>query len=658
MNLKRKVNRRIESEKRAMLSRDPANIANAITAMKAGLTCHERGRLSSAITHYRKAIEYHPLLAEAHNALGVALYDHGAIEEALDAHQRAALLKPDYADAFFHSGCILLEQRKYKAAAQMLQQVINIDPSYVQAYDKIGQTLYRMYLFEPSEKAYAAGLKIDPGNAGILHNMALVLMLMGRRSEAMPLLQKAITSAPHKPLSQCYLLNCKMFLCDWENIEAQSRDLVDLVHKEQIPVDPFTFQALPCETSNADQFACARANAKALTESISRIRDWPHFEHRHIAGDRIRVGYVSMDFRSHPMAYLMTDVLLKHDRNRFEIFAYSYGPPDSGPERHKFIEAVDHFIDIEDLTDIEAAQRINDDGIDILIDRKGYTFGNRLGIFALRPAPIQVNYLAYAGMMGVDFIDYAVVDEFIVPRDQQVYYPERLVFLPDCYQPNSYRPVSSVTPSREECGLPLQAFVFCAFNQTNKITPRIFDVWMRILHRAPESVLWVMKPDEVTASNLRREAIARGIDPARLAFAPKMEQSAHLARHRHADLYLDTLAVNGHTSASDALFMGVPVITRPGKTFAARVAGSVLRGLEMPELVVNTVEDYEELAVALATNPEQLRALRKKIAVKRDTAPLFNTTRYTRHLDAAYLEMWRLHQEGESPKPFTVTPIS
>jgi len=352
------------------------------------------------------------------------------------------------------------------------------------------------------------------------------------------------------------------------------------------------------------------------------------------------------------------EVLQKHDRELFEIYAYSHGPYDDSPERRRFIACVDHFIDIQEMTDAEAAQRINSDGINILIDRKGYTFGARTGIFSMRPSPIQVNYLAYGGTMGVDFIDYAVVDEFVVPPDQQQYYTERLVYLPDTYQPNSFRPVSDITPSRAECGLPEGAFVYCCYNQAHKINRNIFDIWMRILHRTPGSILWLLKPEETTADNLRREAAMRGIDPTRLAFASKVSQAEHLARHRNADLFLDTLVVNALTTTSDALFMGVPVITCPGETFVARGAGSILRALEMPELIMSNHQEYEEMAVALATNSDRLRSLRDKITLKRETAPLFNSTRYTRHLDAAYQEMWRLHQAGEPPKPFAVEVIT
>ena len=660
MSINRKNIRKREQKKLDVQAREPENIRAAIATMREGLTCHEQNDIEGALLNYKKALTHNPKFSEAYNAIGVALRDLNDTQNALDSFHMAIALKPDHAGAHFNAGDILLSQGKYIEAAKWFQNTINLDPQHVDAYNKLGQALHKLNLFLPAIKAYEAALEIDPESGGVYHNLGLSLTMLGRRADAIAPLEKAVACMPEAILTFSYLVTNKMYLCDWENIDALSQRIVDTVMEKRGFSDPFIFQSLSTAPGNAEQLACAVGCATisaGLTKQASQTGT-KNFTHQHLSGNRIRVGYVSMDFRSHPMAYLMTDVLEKHDRDKVEIYAYSYGPPDNSPERQRFMEVVDHFIDIQNMTDDEAAHHINKDGIDILIDRKGYTYGSRLGILAHRPAPIQVNYLAFGGTMGVDFIDYAVVDSFVVPPDQQQFYTESLVYLPDTYQPNSFRPVSDVTPSRTECGLPEGAFVFCCFNQTYKITPGAFDVWMRILLRTPGSVLWLLKPDETTATNLRREAAARGVDPARLAFAPKVSQAEHLARHRNADLFLDTLVVNALTTASDALHMGVPVLTCPGKTFVARGAGSILRALEMPELIVNSIEEYEELAVTIATTPERLRALRGKIGQKKETAPLFNSARYTRHLDAAYCEMWRLHLAGEGPKPFAVTPYS
>lgn len=659
MSLKRKNIRSRENQRLEQLERDPATMWAAIAAVKAGLAAHEAGDIDGALVQYRRALAHNPRFAEAHHALGVGLRDAGDWDGALDAHRMAINLQPQHVAAHYYYGDLLGTQGHYAEAAKWLSRCIDIDAEYVEAYNRLGQVLFEQFLFPQAIRAYQAGLERDPKHGGMHHNLALAQIMLGDKTGAAAALEQAVLYQPESMNTLSYLISNKMYLCDWKDIETLSLQVVDAVVEKRAIVDPFTFQGLPVGPGNAEQFAaaCGCARVGAASKGMTRAKTEQVFQYQQRADERIRVGYVSMDFRSHPMAYLMTEILQKHDRQKFEIFAYSFGPPDNGPERRRFIESVDHFVDIQNLTDEQAAARIHADGIGILIDRKGYTFGHRLGIFERRPAPVAVNYLAFGGTMGVDYIDYAVVDDFVVPKDQQQFYSERLVYLPDSYQPNSFRPVSDATPSRAECGLPRDGFVFCCFNQTYKITPKTFDLWMRILQRAPGSVLWLLKPDQATADNLCREAQARGVDPRRLAFAPKAPQAEHLARHRHADLFLDTLVVNALTTTSDALFMDCPVITCPGATFVARGAGSILRGLEMPELITENLSAYEELAVQIASDPSRLQRLKQKIASKRRTAPLFDSSRYARHLDAAYAGMWRQYQSGEGPTPFAVAPI-
>lgn len=659
MSINRKIIRQRKNAIQLEQSRDPHVIKTAIDIMRDGLACHENGDFQSALTKYKEALAHNPRFSEAYNAIGIALRNLNDLENALDAHMMAVTLKPDHVGAHFNCGNLLLSQGQYAEAAKWFQKTVNLDPEHAEAYNNLGQALHKLCLFQAAIRAYEAAIKVDPEYGGVYHNLGLSLIMMGRRHEAVAPLEKAVACMPNATMTLSYMVTNKMYLCDWENIDALSQKIVDAVMEKRGYSDPFIFQSLSTAPGNAEQLACA-ASSDAISTGIRKqanLGDAQKFTYQHLSGRRIRVGYASMDFRSHPMAYLMTDVLEKHDRDKFEVYAYSYGPHDNSPERKRFMEVVDHFIDIHGMTDDQAAQRINEDGIDILIDRKGHTYGSRLGIFVYRPAPIQVCYLAHAGTIGADYIDYAVVDAFVVPPDQQQFYTEKLVYMPDSYQANSIRPVAKTIPSRAECGLPESGLVFCCFNQSYKYTPKVFDLWMRILKRTPDSVLWLFSTEDETADNLRREAQMRGVDPNRLVFAPKMPQAQHLARHHHADLFLDTLIVNAHTTASDALLMGCPVITCPGETFVARVAGSVLRALEMPELIVSNLQEYEDLAVAIATDPARLRALREKVAQKVKTAPLFNSTRYTRHLDAAYLEMWRLQQAGEKPKPFAIAPI-
>ncbi len=638
---------------------DETELRRAVAAMRQGFTCHEAGRLTEAEAAYRHALDLNPDFAEAHHALAVLLQHQGRLEAALSGFEKAIALKPSDAKSHYRRAEILMGLRQYFPAAQALQQAINNDPAYVDAYEMLGRALFHLYRNDRAVEVYRAGLVHDRDNPMLYHGLGLSQIILGDRVGAAESLDNALRLAPDNPAILCNLISNKMYLCDWQDIEAWSQELVDTVVRTGVAVDPFTFQGLPCAPDNAAQLACARANGEVIRAVIpdGEIAAAPQRLSPRAHDRKIRVGYLSMDFRAHPMAYLMTAILEKHDRSQFEIYAYAYGPVEDTPERRRFVQAVDHFIDIQDLSDAEAAARIAADGIDILIDRKGYTFGHRLGIFARRPAPIQVNYLAFGGTMGVDFIDYAIVDAFVVPPREQAFYSERLVYLPDCYQPNSYRPKADMLPARAECGLPDDAVVFCCFNQTYKLTPRMFDCWMRILQRVPRSVLWLLHPDAATAENLCKEAVRRNVDASRLVFAPKVPQAAHIARHALVDIFLDTDVVNALTTASDALSMGCPVVTCPGHSFVSRGAGSILRAMELPELVVDDLQAYEELAVALGTQPDMRIALQQKITAKIPAAPLFDTARYSCHLDRALLEMWQRYMAGRPFEPFSVTPV-
>jgi predicted O-linked N-acetylglucosamine transferase (SPINDLY family) len=351
----------------------------------------------------------------------------------------------------------------------------------------------------------------------------------------------------------------------------------------------------------------------------------------------------------------MAELFERHDRNKFEILGISSGPDRRSEMRSRLIAAFDRFVDVRRLSDADVARLLREAEADIAVDLKGFTQNCRPSILAHRPAPIQVNYLGYPGTMGAEYIDYIVADEFVIPRDHQIHYSEKVVYLPDCYQVNDRkRKIAERPPARAEVGLPEHGFVFCCFNNNFKMTPRIFDIWMRLLQRVDQSVLWLLQGSTAAESNLRREAQVRGINPSRLIFAPRMKLQQHLARHRLADLFLDTLPYNAHTTASDALWTGLPVVTCAGTTFAGRVAGSLLQAVGLPELVTNALEDYEALALRLATQQGLLQEIKGKLAKNRLTTPLFDTGRFCGHIEAAYTAMWDIHQRGEPPKAFMV----
>ena len=372
--------------------------------------------------------------------------------------------------------------------------------------------------------------------------------------------------------------------------------------------------------------------------------------------DKIRIAYVACGFHQHPTAYLTAELIEIHDRSRFEVLGISLGQDDRSDIRARLVRAFDQFHDVRSKGDREVAALLNDLRIDIAVDRSGYIVNARPGIFAVRAAPIQVNYLGFPGTLGASFYDYILADATVLPFDQQRFYSEKIVHLPDSYQVNdSKRPVAR-TPTREEAGLPAEGFVFCCFNNCYKITPPVFEVWMRLLDRVAGSVLWLYCDRAAAETNLRREAAARGIDPGRLVFARRMPLADHLARHRLADLFLDTLPYNAHTTASDALWVGLPVITCRGQSFAGRVAASLLRAMGMPDLVTDDLEEYERLALRLASEPPALRELGQRLRQSRLSQPLFDTDRYRRHIEAAYVKMWERWQRGEGPASFTVEP--
>jgi predicted O-linked N-acetylglucosamine transferase (SPINDLY family) len=351
----------------------------------------------------------------------------------------------------------------------------------------------------------------------------------------------------------------------------------------------------------------------------------------------------------------MAELFERHDRNRFEVFAYSYGPDDKSPMRARLAHAFDRFTDIGALSHREAARTIHADKVDILVDLKGYTHHARPAISAHRPAPVQVSYLGYPATMGADFIDYIIVDPFVVPAGQQPFFSERLVHLPGSYQVNDRRrEVASARTSRPDHGLPPEGLVLCSFNNSYKISPAFFDIWMRQLRSAPGSVLWLLETNDLVKGNLRSEAGKRGVDPARLIFAPVVPPADHLGRHQHADLFLDTLPCNAHTTASDALWAGLPVLTCSGDTFAGRVAGSLLMAMGMPELVTGSLEAYQQTALALARDPQRLTALRQKLQEKRDTSALFDLPKLTGNIEAAFARMWQTWLSQQKPVAFSI----
>ena len=488
--------------------------------------------------------------------------------------------------------------------------------------------------------AYDKALSLEPGMAEAWLARGILLTELKRHDEAFAAYDKATLLKPDLPGAEGARLHAKMQVCSWDNFESDCNHLIESVRHDKASTAPFGF--LSIHSTVEDQYNCARLWANKLYPSAAHATGPGHYKH-----NKIHIGYVSADFHEHATAHLMAGVFEKHNKSAFDITAISIGPSDNSPMRRRLEASFDKFVDAATQSDAEVVRQIQAAEVDILIDLKGFTLGARTNILACRAAPIQVNYLGYPGTMGASYIDYIIADPIVLPRSHQRHYSEKIVYLPNSYQANDAgRSISGRIFTRAECGLPSAGFVFCCFNNNYKLTPQILDRWIRMLNSAQHSVLWLLEDNATAVANLRKQAAARGIDPARLVFAGRMPLPDHLARHRLADLFLDTLPYNAHTTASDALWAGLPVLTQIGDTFAGRVAASLLRAIDMPELIAETAEDYERFAIDLAINPEKMRSIKSKLANNRLTAALFDTGLFTRHIEAAYVAMYERHRAG------------
>jgi len=643
----------------------------------------ECGRVAEAAAAFRHAVALRPDYAEALANLGVALHRLGRLEEAADAHRQALALRPDIAEIPYNLGNTLqglgrfaesvaaylqaLEARpaypqawsnlgnalravgKPQDAIIAYRQAIELLPAYPEAHSNLGLALQDLGETDAAIAAYRQAVAIDSGFAKAHHNLGNVLKDLGRVAEALDAYRRAFALDSGLAEALAAIVHLRQQICDWPALAAEEAALLEAVRRGA-RVAPMILNAIPAAGA-ADQLACARIWAEAF-----RVPPETVFAHAspQAAERPLRIGYLSADFHNHATAHLMAQVFERHDRGRVGVTGYSLGPDDGSAMRRRLAAAFDCFVDLRGLGHAEAALRIAEDGIDILVDLKGYSQNARTQILAWRPAPIQVNYLAYPGTMGADFIDYLIADRFVVPADRQPFFTERLVHLPDCYQPSDTSRAVAPPPPRAACGLPEAGIVFCCFNNPYKLTPDFFTIWMGLLAAVPGSVLWLLETNPLVAANLRKEAAARGIAADRLVFAAKLSPAEHLARHRCADLFLDTLPCNAHTTASDALWAGLPVVTCAGDTFAGRVAGSLLHALGLPDLVTASVEDYQRLALRLAREPGLLAEIRATLARNRATAPLFDGARLTANLERAYMRMWERRRAGGEPAPFSV----
>ncbi|WP_187437502.1 tetratricopeptide repeat protein [Bradyrhizobium rifense] len=567
-------------------------------------------------------------------------------DDALAWLAKVIALSPNFADAHLNRGAILMARHELHGAIAEFDRAIAIEPSSA-AFANRGSAFHQLGQFDEAHDSYRRAIELAPSNPQNHFVLSEVLTQMGREDEAITALERTVALNKTFPFAFSKLVASRRMRADWRSFEVEQAAMDDAVDSH-VPIDPFTF--FHASSSPARQLTCAKTYvANVAPERGAAILRTPS------PTSRLRVAYLSADFRRHATAHLMAGVIEEHDRERFEISAISYGPDDRSEMRDRLTAAFERFEDVSHFADEDVVKLIRQLDIEVLVDLGGFTAGARPKILAGRAAPIQVNYLGFPGTMGASYIDYVMADRIVIPEGEQQHYAEKVIYLPDTYQAtDARRPLPQNVPARTEVGLADDAFVYCAFNRTAKITPVLFDVWMRLLAKTAGSVLWLLDGDPIATENLRREAVARGIAAERIVFAPNVPADEHLARHQLADLFLDTLPYNAHTGASDALWAGLPVLTCLGTAFAGRVAASLLNAVGLPELVTQSLDKYEELALRIARDSELRTALKSKLAAHRATWPLFDTTRMARHIEKAFNEMWRRHYAGEAPASFAV----
>ena len=642
-----------------------------------GNALHQLQQYQAAVESYDRAIRLKPGFAEALSDRGVALFALGQFQADLDSCDRAIRIKPELAAAHGNRAAALLRLRQYQAALESCDRAIRLNPSLVEAYGNRGAALLQLQQWQAALQSCDKAIALRPGYAEAHSNRGGALQGLGQYEAALDSYDKAVHLNPAfaeawsnrgnvlyrlknypaalESLDKALLLNpnCEYLpgmrvhtrrsICDWEGIESQCQMIEEAVGRNERVVHPFAMLEI------GGSLVVQRKAAEILVLDKFPPRTTAPFKPRP-RPQKIRIGYFSADFHDHPMCSLMAEIFERHDRSRFEILGFSFGPDETDEMRMRVSAAMDRFVDVRTMPDREVARLSRDLEVDIAVDLMGFTDNSRTGIFAERAGPIQVSYLGFVGTMGASYIDYLIADRTVIPAESQRHYSEKIIYLPNCYQANdSKREFSTKPRTRADEGLPEDGFVYCCFNNNFKITPATFDKWMRILGQVEGSVLWLLESNRWAGGNLRKEAARRGISPDRIVFAKRLPLAEHLTRQALADLFLDTLPYNAGATASHALWAGLPVLTCMGEAFASRMAASLLRAIGLPELVTTSDPAYEALAVKLARDPVLHGEIRERLSQNRLTAPLFDVQVFTRHLEEAYISIDERRQMGLAP---------
>ena len=610
-----------------------------------GKALYDLKRFSESINYYSKALQLNPNYQECLINYGVSLKELKRFNESIECFNKALMLNPDYAEAWSNKGIVLCMLKKYDEAIDHFDTALRLKPNYAEAWSNKGVILHHeLKRLEDSLSYHNRAIELKSNYAEAWSNKGSVLNDLNRYDQALFCYQQALAFKPDFDWLYGNLLHTKMKLCDWNSFESDINRLSDGISSNEKITQPF----VPLFLSDNPEFhkQCAESYIADLFPHNSVLGKIPKREIK----SKLRIGYFSSDLGKHAVSALAVELFELHDRSKFETFAFSFGLDDKSAMRARTSKAFDHFIDANKLSDKEVSELAREMGIDIAVDLGGFTGDNRVGPFAYRAAPIQISYLGYPGTTGAKYIDYIIADKILIPPESYSYFSEKVVCLPNSYQANDRkRLISEKKFTRQELYLPENSFVFACFNNNYKILPSTFAIWMRILKSVEGSVLWLLQDNLLGAKNLKGMAKKYGISEDRLIFASRTSLPEHLARHRQADLFLDTFPYNAHTTASDSLWAGLPILTLKGKSFASRVAASLLTAINLPELITNSQEEYEAMAIELATNPQKLASIRGNLANNRLSAPLFDTPLFTKHLETAYQKMHERYQMDLDP---------
>lgn len=631
------------------------------------LLLRDMGQLQEALAAAAQALQLRPNDLEALNTRGIVLYDMKDYEAALASYDLALVsgrnspdtlnnrslalkalkrpdealrsvedalqLRPAFPEAWNNRGIILFELKRIGDAIASYEQALQLRPNYAEAYNNRAVAHWSLRRFQESLSDCERAILLKSDFADAYYNRGNALAELNQPAEALASYERALSIDPSHPNAMSGLANAAMTIGDWARTKELAPKLKAAVLDGSSVIQPFVVMGY--WDDNQLQLHCSQNYVRqAGPGRLAPLCNAQRYHH-----DKIRIAYLSADFQQHVTAALTVEMFERHNREQFEVIAISFGLDDSSAMRQRLIKAFDHFHDARQMSDKEVAQLIRRLEVDIAVDLGGHTSGARPWVLAHRPAPVQAKYMGYPGTSGSDFIDYLIADRTVVPKDQEPFFSERIAILPDTLWVTDTRRMVLAAPRRSEVGLPQDGFVFCCFNHNWKITAPIFDIWMRLLRQTEGSVLWLLEGNASIRNNLCKEAVARGVLPERLIFAPRTTPENHLARQQLADLFLDTLPYNAHTTASDALWVGLPIVTTPGHSFPARVAASILRAAELPELIAEDLVAYEALAMKLAHQPALLGAIRQKLLDNKCRVALFNTEQFTRNLELQYRKM-------------------